>query len=35
MQEYLAWEIEFLPASNATGFLQLNRFRPQLAAEVR
>jgi rhodanese-related sulfurtransferase len=35
MQDYLAWEVDLLPRIRRDGSLQFERFRPQLAAEVR
>jgi rhodanese-related sulfurtransferase len=35
MADYLAWEVDLLPRIRRDGSLQFERFRPQLAAEVR
>ncbi|MFZ2080851.1 MAG: rhodanese-like domain-containing protein [Xanthobacteraceae bacterium] len=35
MQEYLTWEVDLLPRIKRDGSLRFERFRPQLAAEVR
>jgi rhodanese-related sulfurtransferase len=35
MQEYLTWEVDLLPRIKRDGSLRFERFRPQLAVEVR